>query len=142
MPRTVQLLVTIELDHDDYRPAQEVSDDIERELAGDLAQVVLIGTTGDDGLPPSPDPAVIERDARAAKELTAYLAAVIRAMMRHDPAITAYLSPTCPECGQHAQPEDGVHVVLGAAVVVGCEGYWVINPNAVGIPNPNWQPQP
>jgi hypothetical protein len=26
--------------------------------------------------------------------------------------------------------------------VVGCEGYWVINPNAVGIPSPNWQPQP
>jgi len=138
----VHLLVTIELDDDDHRPAQEVLDDIERELAGDLAQVVLIGTTGDDGLPQSQDPAIIEREARAAKDLTAYLAAVIRAMMRHDPAITAYLSPTCPECGQHAQPEDGQHVVLGSAVVVGCEGYWVINPNAVGIANPNWQPQP
>jgi hypothetical protein len=51
---------------------------------------------------PSQDPAVIERNARAAKELTAYLAAVIHAMMRHHPTIAAYLSPTCPECGQRA----------------------------------------
>ena len=35
-----------------------------------------------------------------------------------------------------------VVVVVGAVVVVGCEGYWVINPNVVGIPSPNWQPQP
>jgi hypothetical protein len=141
VPRTVHLLVTIELDDKDHRPTQEVRDDIERELAGDAADVVLIATT-DDGLPPATDPAIIERDTLVGRQLTAYLAAVMRAMMHSDPRIARYLSPICPECGKLAHREDGVHVVLGTAVVVGCEGYWVINPNAVGISSPNWQPQP
>jgi len=66
---------------------------------------------------------------------------VLAAMMRHDPRLAPYPSPICPECDELPPPEDGVHTVLGATVVVGCEGYWVINPNVVGIPNPNWQPQ-
>jgi len=60
--------------------------------------------------------------------------------MRHDPAVQPYLSPICPECGHIPEPEDGIHIVLGA-VVISCEGYWVINPNVVGIPSPNRQPQ-
>jgi hypothetical protein len=142
MPRTVRLLVTIELDDDDRRPADEVRADVERQLAGDLADVTLIAVTDDDGTQPATDPAIVERDARTAKALTEYLAAVMRAMMRSDTRVAPYLSPICPECGQLAGPEDGVHIVLGAVVVVGCEGYWVINPNVVGIPSPNWQPQP
>jgi hypothetical protein len=63
-------------------------------------------------------------------------------MTRHDPSIAEYLSPTCPECGHSAPPDDGAHVVLGNAVVIGCEGYCVIDPNAVGVPRLNWQPQP
>jgi hypothetical protein len=142
MSRTVRLLVTIDLDDDDHRAADEVRADVERQLAGDLADVALIAATDDDGIPPSPDPAIIERDARTAKALTDYLAAVMRAMMRNDPRLAPYLSPICPECGQLAGAEDGMHIVLGAVVVVGCEGYWVINPNVVGIASPNWQPQP
>ena len=141
MPRTVRLLVTIDLDDDDRRPADEVRADAERQLAGDLADVTLIAVT-DDGIPSSADPAIVERDARTAKALTDYLAAVTRAMMSSDTRVAPYLSPICPECGQLAGPEDGVHIMLGAVVVVGCEGYWVINPNVFGIPSPNWQPQP
>ncbi len=141
MPRTVRLLVTIDLDDDDHRSTEEIRDDVKRQLAGDLADVVLIAHTDDDGIPPSPDPAIREREDRAAKDLTAYLAAVLAAMMRHDPRVAPYLSPICPECDELPPPEDGVHLVLGATVAVGCEGYWVINPNVVGIPNPHWQPQ-
>ena len=62
--------------------------------------------------------------------------------MRRDPALEPYLSPVCPECGHVPEREEGIHVVVGAAaVVIGCEGYWVINPNVVGIPRPSWQPQ-
>ena len=140
MPRTIHLLVTIELDADDDRTADEVRADIERELAADLADVVLLTHTGDDH-EPAVDPAARQRAEDAARQRTRYLTAVITALMRNDPAVQPYLSPLCPECDQVPEPEDGIHVVLGAAVVIGCEGYWVINPNRIGIPNPNWQPQ-
>jgi hypothetical protein len=143
--RPVYLLVTVDLEDDDHRDFAEICDDLERQLAGGspvvTADVVLLGGT-DDGLPSSPDPATAQRQALAGKELTAYLGAVIRAMIRSDPRIARYLSPICPECGRLAATEDGVHIVLGSVVVVGCEGYRVINPNAVGIPDPDWQPRP
>jgi hypothetical protein len=133
----VRLLVTLHLDDDDNRPTGEISDDVQRQLAGDAADVDVIAAT-DDGVSPAPHPDQTAGDV----ELTAYLAAVITAMMRHDPDAIGYLSPMCPECGQLANAEDGQHVVLGAAVVVGCEGYWVIDPNTVGVSKPNWQPHP
>jgi hypothetical protein len=140
MDRTVYLLVTVDLDDDDDRGAEEVRADVERQLAADLATVRLLAQ-GHDEMAPLRDPAARSRATQAAQERTAYLAAVITAMMRHDPAVQPYLSPLCPECNQIPEPEDGIHIVLGAAVVIGCEGYWVINPNVVGIAKPNWQPQ-
>lgn len=137
MSRTVRLLVTLDLDEDDDRPTSEICDDVQRQLSGDAAEIAVIAAT-DDGTPRSPDPAQAIRDA----DLTTYLAAVVAAMARRDTVIAGYLSPVCPECGQLGDGQDGRHVVLGSAVVVGCEGYWVIDPNAVGIPRPNWQPQP
>jgi hypothetical protein len=141
MPRTVRLLVTLDLDPDDDRATSDIRDDVQRQLAGDAADVIVIAAT-DDRLPSSPDPDVAAPEAHANQDLTAYLAAVVAAMTGHDPRIAGYLSPTCPECGQHADAQDGAHVVLGAAVVAGCEGYCVIDPNVVGIPKPHWQPQP
>lgn len=142
MARTVHLMVTIELEDDDDRTAEEVRADIGRELSADLADVILLTHLHDDGAGPRPvDTAGRQRAERAARERTAYLAAVVRALMRRDQALEPYLSPICSECGQMPEPEDGDHVVLGAAVVIGCEGYWVVNPNVVGIHRPNWQPQ-
>ena len=114
MPRTVRLLVTIDLHDDDHRPADEVRADAERQLAGDLADVTLIAVT-DDGIPSSPDPAVVERDARTAKVLTDYLAAVMRTMMRSDTRGAPYLSPDLPQCGQLAGPRTGC---------TSCSGPW------------------
>jgi hypothetical protein len=140
MPRTVHLLVTIELDADDDRTAEDVRVGVEQDLSADLADVVLLAHTGTDH-EPTADPAGRQRADDAARKRTRYLAAVVTALMRNDPAVQPYLSPVCPECGQLPEPEDGIHIVLGAAVVIGCEGYWVINPNVIGIPSPNWQPQ-
>ncbi|MFC8428574.1 hypothetical protein [Streptomyces sp. NPDC057253] len=54
--------------------------------------------------------------------------------------IESYLTSVCTECDTHIPPcdPDG-HVMAGSAVVVGCEGYWLIDPNVVGIEAPHWQ---
>jgi len=69
----------------------------------------------------------------------------------------------CPECGETVENMDGDAALehriwagilttelaadedwlteLGATVVVvGCEGYWTIDPALVGMPRPSWQP--
>lgn len=51
----------------------------------------------------------------------------------------------CPRCGRHVTVDDPDHVVadvddLGPLVLVGCDGYLVIDPSAVGSPAPTWQP--
>ena len=141
MLRTVHLLVTIELDDDD-RTTEEVRADVELDLSAELATVILLSHSHDDDTtaPRPVDPAGRQRAEHADRERTAYLAAVIRALMRRDPTLEPYLSPICPECNEIPEQEDGIHIVLGAVVVIGCEGYWVINPNVVGIHRPNWQP--
>jgi hypothetical protein len=55
----------------------------------------------------------------------------------------------CPECDERvdvfsidhivvALPDREVEDITGVAVVIACEGYWVVDPNAVGIRKPNW----
>ena len=137
LSRTVRLLVTLDLDEDDDRPTSDICDDVQRQLSGDAAEVAVIAAT-DDSTPRSPDPTQAVRDA----DLTAYLAAVVAAMAGRDPGIADYLSPVCPECGQLGDGQDGRYVVLGAAVVVGCEGYWVINPTRSASPGRTGNPSP
>src|SRR3546814_13253239 len=56
-------------------------------------------------------------------------------------------STKCPECdqsvyGERFNPAD--HWILldtkrdDLVVVIGCEGYWIVNPASVGIQNENW----
>ena len=62
--------------------------------------------------------------------------------------ISGPLTSTCPECGSHFADideayEDTEHIIIATtsdttAVVVACEGYFVVNPNLVGIDSPNW----
>src|SRR5690242_19376519 len=111
MARTVRLLVALGLDEDDDRPTGEISDDVRRRLAGEAAHIVVVAVT-DDGPPPT-DPQSAARATRHSQELTTYLAAVMRAMATQDPRIADYLSTRCPECGHHAHPDDGAHIVLG-----------------------------
>lgn len=52
------------------------------------------------------------------------------------------LTTTCPECGMEpAEPDtDEYHEFIENTrfVLIGCEGYHIINPNLVGVPRPNW----
>ncbi len=50
-----------------------------------------------------------------------------------------FLRKDCPSCGS-ASPNPATHVVLDDDVVLACDGYRVIDPNAVGIPTPGCVP--
>lgn len=59
--------------------------------------------------------------------------------------VQPYLTRVCPECNcSIAWADDPDHLTIQdpitdhQVVVIGCEGYWVINPNIIGIPSPNW----
>lgn len=54
-----------------------------------------------------------------------------------------YLTTVCPECGRDKTYSDfdfhpWIHQMIGPFIAIACEGYWVINPNAVGISRPDW----
>src|SRR4051812_29027123 len=111
MARTVHLMVAMELDDEDNRTAEEGRAEVERELSAELADVTLLSHSHDDDAVPQPiDLAVRRRGEREARDLTAYLAAIIAALMRREPTLEPYLSPICPECGQMPEPEGGDHV--------------------------------
>jgi hypothetical protein len=56
--------------------------------------------------------------------------------------VLPWLTMICPECGIDVLEDevDAVdhHVMLGPFVIIGCEGYLVVNPNVVGIFRMNW----
>jgi hypothetical protein len=68
-----------------------------------------------------------------------YVDAVKNAMLG---VVLPWLTTVCPECGldllEYGEEAQGDHVMLGQFVIVGCEGYLIVNPNAVGIFRMNW----
>jgi hypothetical protein len=73
---------------------------------------------------------------RRATEVESYLRAVRRASVA---VVEPYMRADCPECDYDLDPNDPEdHVVIGSMVVIGCQGYWIVNPNVVGIEKPNW----
>jgi hypothetical protein len=64
------------------------------------------------------------------------------------------LTDVCPQCGDKVNVFDITHTVISqlppthpkhatsidAYVVIGCEDYWVMNPNSIGIVFPNLMP--
>lgn len=74
------------------------------------------------------------------REGAAYAAAVEAAANdERFPLVAPWLTTRCPECGEDVHPEDDDHVMTGPYVVIGCEGFYVVNPNVVGIPTPTWE---
>ncbi|MFD7552448.1 hypothetical protein [Streptomyces sp. NPDC059816] len=66
----------------------------------------------------------------------AYLTAIRQAPFR---LIERYLTPVCTECDEHVVPSDaGDHVMVGSSVAVGCLGYYLVDPNVLGIKMPTW----
>lgn len=77
-----------------------------------------------------------------------YLDAAAKALEAEQEDIKQYCFTWCPEC-QVTVPrkEDDpefyrIHKTYETEwdifVLIGCEGYWVINPNLLGIDAPNW----
>jgi hypothetical protein len=72
-----------------------------------------------------------------------YLAAVNAALERADHRLDRWLTNICPECDRAIDRADGEHALIQRTtpaspdpqviVVVGCMGYWLIAPAAVGI---------
>lgn len=87
------------------------------------------------------------QDQAAANELAAYVAKAQAAIL--DGTIKPEnLAVTCTECGVEAtevQDDDDAYHVLAQTpkghivVVLGCEGYWMVDPNVLGFDRPNWQ---
>lgn len=79
-----------------------------------------------------------------------YLQAAVKAV-EEGSVPDVYLTATCTECGEEQYYDDGSHVLLvqtgpedlpqsdGFIVLIGCEGYLLLNPNWFGIDAPNWQ---
>ena len=59
-----------------------------------------------------------------------------------------HLTDVCPECDERqTYAFNDAHLVVplpggGVAVIVACEGAFVVDPRLVGIDAPNWQPPP
>jgi hypothetical protein len=70
-----------------------------------------------------------------------YLTAVANAILR-DGAVLPGAGDRCPECLNHINAFDQEHAVIlsdaGVIVVIGCEGYHVIDPALVGLDRGNW----
>lgn len=62
------------------------------------------------------------------------------------------LTDTCPECNEKIDMFDTAHIVIAQHphafdgpnaqavwVVIGCEGYWVVDPGSVGLDRGQWQ---
>lgn len=77
-------------------------------------------------------------------EERAYIDAVAERLQDAPETLARWTTGVCPECGTRPGPTEpdpdrfAEHAMIRETVVIGCEGYWVINPNAVGIDSPNW----
>lgn len=85
-------------------------------------------------------------------QLIAYLGNAHREIVQRGNPGSIPTTSICPECGANFDAwvdamtdNDGAHIVLQLsgdvfAVVVGCEGYYVINPALLGLgaEHPNW----
>ncbi len=85
-----------------------------------------------------------EKDLLTRDRTADYLAAVTGVV---DTLPAETVTDRCPECGEqqtYRDNDDHIVIVRNATgelvVVVGCEGYWVVDPALAGIDAPNWQP--
>lgn len=87
--------------------------------------------------------AVTFPDGVRTPERAEYQEALLQALFVYvDATVAAALRTRCTECGE--QPAmagtEQEHGMLGPWVYIGCEGYLLVDPNALGIDVPNWSP--
>lgn len=54
-------------------------------------------------------------------------------------SLLKWVTRFCPECEELIEAEDRNHLTHEGIVLIGCEGYWVISPKALGLNPGNWQ---
>lgn len=56
--------------------------------------------------------------------------------------VRPWLTDKCPECETQVidmrSHEKDEHLILSGYVIIGCEWFWIVNPNVVGISVPEW----
>ena len=52
--------------------------------------------------------------------------------------VSPYLQTVCPECSHPIRPDDAEHAMIGPNVVIGCDGFLMVDPNLLGIHAPQW----
>jgi hypothetical protein len=56
-----------------------------------------------------------------------------------NPDVIPYLGNYCSECDSHIDSFNSeMHLLYKERLLIGCEGYWFINPSHLGIHSPNW----
>lgn len=79
-----------------------------------------------------------ESEMKAAR----YASAIQYAILTHDTPLPG-LTDTCPECGETVDGWNTDHILgvdreENVYVIIGCEGYWVIDPKYAMMDNTNW----
>lgn len=81
--------------------------------------------------------------AERKQEQKRYIDAAKRELAIDNPRVLKWATNVCPECGEEIISDDDTdefHILFWGNVLIGCEGYWVIDPNELGIDSPNWNP--
>ena len=60
-----------------------------------------------------------------------YVKAVIKGINELNPDIVPYMTTTCTECDALGIKRPDDHCLFAGMVIIGCEGYWLINPAIV-----------
>lgn len=71
------------------------------------------------------------------EQTAAYVTAVAQAMRSNAP-LGRWLTMHCTECGTAPGQDDDEHVIIDGYVIIGCEGYWIVNPATVGFDLEGW----
>lgn len=75
-------------------------------------------------------------------EALQYIERIEQAIEQGRTGVCQSLTRVCPECELEVDAmideHEWEHGMIGPWVIVGCEGYYVIDPNLVGIDSPNW----
>lgn len=78
-------------------------------------------------------------DLKAARHVLACVEALVAEKLPLEHRVSE-----CPECCEEIDIFNTEHLIWGerddVVIIIGCEGYWAIDPALVGIDSPNWQP--
>jgi hypothetical protein len=70
-----------------------------------------------------------------------YIINAIAAIDDENALIETHIGNYCPECDENINSlaiNEDAHILYDGKLLIGCEGYFLINPNLLGIYSPQW----